>query len=99
MGCTFNEARDHMLKVFKDAQVMDPEALELINSILNAKEEGEIVDAEVVEEEETGSGGASEEYNPVALDPAKHIKPSDEPPEIVDDYDEEFPDEGWRPNG
>ena len=90
----------NLLKVFKDAQVMDPEALELINSMLNAEQEGEILDVEIVEDgDESGSGGADEEYNPVALDPAKHVRPSDEPPEIVDDYDEEFPDEGWRPNG
>lgn len=87
-----------LLKVFKDAQVMDPEALELINSMLNSSANDDIVDVEVVEEEVSG-GGADEEYNPVALDPAKHVKPSDEPPEIVDEYDEEFPDEGWRPNG
>ena len=86
-----------LLKVFKDAQVMDPEALELINSMLNAGQEEEIIDVEVVED--GGDGGADEEYNPVALDPAKRVKPSDEPPEIVDEYDEEFPDEGWNPNG
>lgn len=87
-----------LLKVFKDAQIMDPEALDLINSMINANEEkDDILDAEVVDDEVTG--GADEEYNLVALDPAKHVKPSDEPPEVVDDYDEEFPDEGWRPNG
>lgn len=93
-----DEVRE-LLKVFKDAQVMDPEALELINSMLIATGEGDgdVVDAEVVED--TSDGGVNEEYNPVALDPAKHVKPSDEPPEVIDDYDEEFPDDGWRPNG
>jgi hypothetical protein len=87
-----------LLKVFKDAQIMDPEALDLINSMINANQGDEdIVDVEVVDE--GGDGGADEEYNPVALDPAKHVKPSNEPPEIVDEYDEEFPDEGWMPNG
>lgn len=87
-----------LLKVFRDAQVMEPEALDLINSMLSANDPGEdVIEAEIVEEE--GTGGADEPYNPVALDPAKHVKPSNEPPEIVDDYDEEFPDEGWRPNG
>ena len=87
-----------LLKVFKDAQVMDPEALELINSMLNASHgDEEVIDAEIVEDD--SSGGIDEEYNPVALDPAKRVKPTDEPPEVIDDYDEEFPDVGWRPNG
>lgn len=87
-----DEVRE-LLKVFKDAQVMDPEALELINAMLQGDDAPDIVDADVVED-----GGEEAEVDPLALNPAKSEDP-DEPPEVVDDYDEEFPDQGWTPDG
>lgn len=79
-----------LLGVFKDAAVLDPEAVEAVMSMLKANGvDGaeDILDAEVVEDVDPMVA-----YDPVAIDPARSTPPSEEPPEVLDDYDEEFPD-------
>lgn len=80
-----DEVRE-LLTVFHDAGIMDKETVAAIQAMLGEKE-SDIVDAEVVEESDP-----MDDYDPVALDPVKSTPPSDEPPEVIDDYDEEFPD-------
>lgn len=75
-----------LLKVFQEAGIMDRDAIDAIEEMLGGNDD-EIVDAEVVDEADP-----MDEYDPVALDPVKSRPPSDEPPEVIDEYDEEFPD-------
>lgn len=77
-----------LLEVFKDAGIMDEEAIAAIQNLLGVEDLDDVVDAEIVNEE----AEAMAAYDPVAIDPVRHVKPSEEPPEFVDDYDEEFPD-------
>lgn len=76
-----------LIEVFGEAGVLDPEALGMIKTLLKSGDEDEeILEAEIIETDPMAS------YDPVAIDPVKSTAPSDEPPDIVDDYDEEFPD-------
>lgn len=77
-----------LLEVFEESGIMEPEVLRAVRELLPGDD---VVDAEVVEDEV--AEGEVETFE----DPTTRVDVSDEPPELVDDYDDEFPDTTWRP--